>query len=214
MDSSSSRELRIAERQKEMELNPSETRKLVDRCKQGENGAFDDLIRRYERKVYNFAYRLCGNYDEANDIASDTFVRVYNALGNFRGDSSFITWLFRIVTNVYLDEKKRQRSKPTQSLHEIIELEESIVQRQIEDPSPSPAQQFEKMERNELLQSAITSLPEYQRLMIVMYHTENKSYEEIAVILDLPIGTVKSRLNRARLSLREKLAPMMEHFQI
>src|SRR5687767_644458 len=105
--------------------NPTETRRLVARCKRGERGAFDDLIRRYERKVYNFAYRLCGNYDEANDVASETFVRVYNALQNFRGESSFITWLFRIVTNVYLDEKKRQRARPYQSLEEIIELEET-----------------------------------------------------------------------------------------
>jgi RNA polymerase sigma-70 factor, ECF subfamily len=194
--------------------NPSETRRLVGRCKRGERGAFDDLIRRYERKVYNFAYRLSGNYDEANDVASETFVRVYNALQNFRGDSSFITWLFRIVTNVYLDEKKRQRARPYQSLEEIIELEETTVHRQIEDPNPTPDERVELRERADMLQAAINSLPDYQRMMIVMYHTENKSYEDISEILDLPIGTVKSRLNRARLSLREKLEPVREHFHL
>jgi RNA polymerase sigma-70 factor, ECF subfamily len=194
--------------------NPTETRRLVARCKRGERGAFDDLINRYERKVYNFAYRLCGNYDEANDVASETFVRVYNALHNFRGDSSFITWLFRIVTNVYLDEKKRQRARPYQSLEEIIELEETSVYRQIEDPDPTPDVHVEMRERTDMLQAAIDTLPDYQRMMIVMYHTENKSYEEIAEILDLPIGTVKSRLNRARLSLREKLEPLREHFHL
>ena len=204
----------IDQRRREMDLNPSETRRLVQRCKSGERGAFDDLIKRYEKRVYNFAYRLSGNYDEANDVASETFVRVFNALGNFRGDSSFITWLFRIVTNVYLDEKKRQRSRPHQSLEEIIELEETSVQRQIEDPAPSPEIQVQRHESTALLQNAINSLPEYQRMMIVMYHTENRSYDEIAVILDLPIGTVKSRLNRARLSLRDKLEPLREHFPI
>ena len=204
----------IAQRQREMELTPSETRRLVERCKTGERGAFDDLIRRYEKKVYNFAYRLSGNYDEANDVASETFVRVFNALRNFRGDSSFITWLFRIVTNVYLDEKKRQRSRPHQSLEEIIELEEASVQRQIEDPGPTPEVQVQRRESTVILQDAINSLPEYQRMMIVMYHTENRSYDEIAAILDLPIGTVKSRLNRARLSLREKLEPLREHFPV
>jgi RNA polymerase sigma-70 factor, ECF subfamily len=194
--------------------NPSETRRLVARCKRGERGAFDDLIHRYERKVYNFAYRLCGNYDEANDVASETFVRVYNALQNFRGDSSFITWLFRIVTNVYLDEKKRQRARPHQSLEEIIELEETTVRRQIEDPEPTPDERVQLRERADMLQNAIDALPDYQRMMIVMFHTENKSYEEIAEILDLPIGTVKSRLNRARLSLREKLEPVREHFHL
>jgi RNA polymerase sigma-70 factor (ECF subfamily) len=201
-------------RAREKDINPTETRKLVARCKKGERGAFDDLMRRYEKKVYNFAFRLCGNYDEANDVASETFVRVFNALGNFRGDSSFITWLFRITTNVYLDEKKRQRARPAQSLEEIIELEETTVRRQIEDPSPTPGEQVEHHERVDMLQNAINSLPDYQRMMIVMYHTENRSYEEIAEMLDLPIGTVKSRLNRARLSLREKLEPLREHFHI
>jgi RNA polymerase sigma-70 factor (ECF subfamily) len=187
-------------------------RALLLRCKAGERMAFDELIRLYEKKVYNFAYRLCGDYHEANDIAAETFVRIYNSLSNFRGDSNFTTWLFRIVTNVYLDTRKRQRSRPHQSLEEMIELEETTVQRQIEDPSPTPEEQLTGKERTEILQQAINSLPDYQRMMIVLYHTESKSYEEIASILDLPIGTVKSRLNRARLALREKLAPYREHF--
>ncbi len=203
--------LRAAAREKD--ANPTETRRLVARCKKGEKSAFDDLMRRYEKKVYNFAFRLCGNYDEANDVASETFVRVYNALHNFRGDSSFITWLFRITTNVYLDERKRKRAHPHQSLEEMIELEETTVVRQIEDPNPTPEQQIEARESVDLLQAAIDSLPEYQRMMIVMYHTESRSYEEIAVVLELPIGTVKSRLNRARLSLRDKLEPLREHFR-
>ena len=186
---------------------------LIARCKQGDKDAFDSLIRSYERKVYNYAFRLCGNYDLANDVASEAFIRVYNSLGSFRGDSSFITWLFRITTNVYLDEKKRQRSRPQESLDEMLELDESTVVRQIEDPSPGPQARAEGHERTALLQKAISSLPDYQRMMIVLYHTEGRSYEEIAVTLDLPIGTVKSRLNRARLSLREQLEPMVEHFR-
>lgn len=188
-------------------------RLLLERCRQGDRDAFDALIRSYEKKVYNFAYRMCGNYDLANDIAADTFVRVFNSLGNFRGDSSFITWLFRITTNVYLDERKRQRSRPSESLEEVIALEESNVRRQIEDDSPSPAEHAETRERAEMLQAAITSLQYDHRLMIVLYHTESRSYEEIAEMLDLPVGTVKSRLNRARLALREKLQPLQEHFQ-
>jgi RNA polymerase sigma-70 factor (ECF subfamily) len=203
----------LREAAREKDLNPTETRRLVARCKRGERGAFDDLIRRYEKKVYNFAFRLCGNYDEANDVASETFYRVYNGLQNFRGDSSFITWLFRITTNVYLDDRKRKRARPHESLEEMIELEETTVVRQVEDPGPTPAERLEKQESIDLLQSAINSLPDYQRMMIVMYHTENRSYEEIAETLDLPIGTVKSRLNRARLSLREKLEPLREHFR-
>src|ERR1043166_7663171 len=99
---------------------------LISRCKQGDKNAYDDLIRLYEKRVYNYAFRLCGRYDEANDLASETFLRVYNSLANFRGDSSFITWLFRITTNVYLDEKKRQRARPSDSLDEMLELDESV----------------------------------------------------------------------------------------
>lgn len=187
-------------------------RLLIARCKKGDRDAFDDLIRRYEKKVYNFAYRLCSNYDEASDIAAETFVRVFNSIGSFRGDASFITWLFRITTNIYLDERKRQRSRPQQSLEELIELEETTVVRQFEDSSPTPEEHTTSRERTEILQAAIRTLPDYQRAMIVMYHMESKSYEEIAELMGLPIGTVKSRLNRARLSLRSKLASVREHF--
>jgi RNA polymerase sigma-70 factor (ECF subfamily) len=184
----------------------------LDLCRKGNRNAFDELMRRYEKKVYNFAYRLCGNYDEANDIASESFVRVYNAISNFRGDSAFITWLFRIVNNVYLDEKKRKRNHPTQSLEEYIQLEESSVNIQVEDMSPTPSQLAERKMESELIQSAINKLPDYQRLMIILYHFEERSYEEIAEIMGLPLGTVKSRLNRARLALKDILAPIKEHF--
>src|SRR5262245_40046935 len=115
-------------------------RKIIERCRQGETGAYNELIVRYEKRIYNYAFRLSGSYDAANDIASDTFVRVYNSLANFRGDSSFITWLFRIVTNIYLDSKKRERARPAQSLDEMIELGEAAVSVQVEDTAPGPAQ--------------------------------------------------------------------------
>ena len=124
------------------------------------------------------------------------------------------TWLFRITTNVFLDDRKRARAHPHASLDEYLELEESSVSRQIEDPGPSPEVLTEEKERGQILQGVIGSLPEYQRAMVVLYHTEQKSYEEIAEIMNLPIGTVKSRLNRARLALKEKLTPMRELFNV
>lgn len=190
----------------------TEERLLIEKCKQGDRAAFDTLIRSYEKRVYNLAYRLSGHYDEANDISIDAFLRVYQALKLFRGDANFSTWLFRIVTNVYLDRRKRTRNKQHLSLEEYIELEENSVARQVEDPAPTPGAVVESHERSELLQKAIASLPDYQRAMIVLYHTEGLSYEEIAEVLSLPIGTVKSRLNRARLTLREKLEPLKELF--
>ncbi len=206
MDSTSRRADRAA--------SAAEDQRIIARCKQGDRSAFNELMQRYEKKVYNYAYRLCSSYDEANDIAAEAFIRVYNSLANFRGDSSFITWLFRIVTNVYLDERKRKRIRPQHSLEELVELEETSVHRQVEDSGPTPAEHAETRERSEILQRAIDSLPDYQRMMIVLYHTEGRSYEEIAEMLDLPIGTVKSRLNRARLSLRDILLPEQEHFRL
>jgi RNA polymerase sigma-70 factor (ECF subfamily) len=190
----------------------AEERALIERCKRGDLGAFNDLVRKYEKQVYNFAYRLTGNYDDANDVAQDAFLRVFNAIGTFRGDSSFSTWLFRITTNVFLDERKKAKSHPQTSLDEYLELGESSVARQIEDPSPTPEAVLEESERAQILQKAVGDLPEYQRAMVTLYHTQQKSYEEIAEIMDLPIGTVKSRLNRARLALKEKLSGIRELF--
>lgn len=185
---------------------------LMDRCKSGDKNAFNTLVQIYEKRVYNLAYRLSGHYDDANDISVDAFIRVFQALPQFRGDAHFSTWLYRIVTNVYLDRRKRMRNKQHLSLEEYIELEENSVSRQIEDPSPTPFLIAENNERSKLLQNAISTLPDYQRAMVVLYHTEGKSYEEIASILELPVGTVKSRLNRARLALRTKLEPLKELF--
>ncbi|HLJ56155.1 MAG TPA: sigma-70 family RNA polymerase sigma factor [Chthonomonadaceae bacterium] len=185
---------------------------LIERCKSGDRTAFDMLVRAYEKRVYNLAFRLSGTYDEASDISVDAFLRVFQAIRLFRGDAHFSTWLFRIVTNVYLDRRKRTRSKQHLSLEEVIDLEENSVSRQIEDTAPTPHAVVEMNERTEMLQSAIGELPEYQRAMVVLYHTEGLSYEEIAAVFSLPIGTVKSRLNRARLVLKNKLEPVKELF--
>ncbi|CCW35816.1 RNA polymerase, sigma-24 subunit, RpoE [Chthonomonas calidirosea] len=193
-------------------MTDADEQRLIERSKEGDRRAFDALVRMHEKRVYNLAYRLCGNYDEAGDITVEAFLRVYQAINSFRGDANFSTWLYRIVTNVYLDRRKRQKNRKTLSLEEYVELEESQVTRQIEDPSPGPEELAEAQQRQELLQKAIESLPEYQRAMIVLYHVDGLSYEEIAEVLSLPIGTVKSRLNRARLALREKLEPIREAF--
>lgn len=187
---------------------------LISRCKEGDLSAFDDLVRRYEKQVYNFAYRLTQNYDDANDIATDAFIKIYNSIESFRGDANFSTWLFRIVTNLFLDWRKRSKAHMNIPLDEYIDLEESTVTRQIEDPSPSPLELLEASERFGVLERAINDLPEYQRIMVFLYHTQGQSYEEIAQVIGLPIGTVKSRLNRARLALRKKLEPVSELFDL
>jgi RNA polymerase sigma-70 factor, ECF subfamily len=188
--------------------------KLIERCRGGDTGAFNILVRRYERTVFNTAYRLCGSYDDAADIAQEAFVRAWNNLKSFRGEAQFSTWIHRIVTNVFLDDRKKKRSRPTRSLDEDMELDENSVQRQYEDPSPGPEALAEGDERRRILERAISTLPENQRTMIVLYHARGMAYEEIAEIMDLPMGTVKSRLNRARLALRDRLGTSAELFGV
>lgn len=190
----------------------ADERALIERSRRGDIAAFDQLVRTYEKSVYNTAYRLAGSYDDAADIAQEAFVRAWNNLKSFRGDSAFSTWLYRIVTNVFLDDRKRKRSRPQRSLDEAIALDESNVTRQFEDDTPGPEEVAEGAERRMVLERAIQTLPEAQRVVIVLYHTQGLSYEEIAEITNLPMGTVKSKLNRARLALRDRLTPMAELF--
>ena len=182
---------------------------LIERAQRGDRDAVDELVAKYQARAYQFAYRLTGNPDDASDLVAEAFVRVYTALPRFRKDSQFTTWLFRIVTNCFLDMKKKESRRPTDQLEDAwieADAKSTIVDQE------SAVDSSERMEREEIMQKAILQLPEYQRSMIVMFHVENLSYEDIAGTLDLPIGTVKSRLNRARLALREILEPYQELF--
>lgn len=197
-----------------MSLGSAEDGVLIDRAQHGDRGAFDSLVRKYEHRAYQYAFRLTTNPEEAADVVADAFVRVFSALQNFKGQSAFTTWLYRILTNCFLDTRKRERSRQTISLESALQTDEGELERQVEDPGPTPAEDAEKSERQRTVGAAVDKLPEYQKAMIVMYHAEGLAYEEIADALDLPIGTVKSRLNRARLSLRELLAPHEELFKL
>ncbi len=198
--------------EKDKGVSRAEEQALIARCKDGDISAFDELVRCFQKRVYNFAYGIAGNYDDANDVAQEAFVRVFNSIGTFRGDANFTTWIYRIVTNVYLDERKKAKSHRHTSLDEYIDLDENSVSRQIEDESPLPDEVAENKERNQIVRTAINSLPDYQRIIMTLYHLHDRSYEEIADILHLPIGTVKSRLNRARQALKEILESNTELF--
>lgn len=184
---------------------------LIERCKSGDTAAWDQLIRRYEKSVYKFAYSLCRNHEEAGDIAGQVFLRLYQNLHTFRNEASFTSWLFRIVRNTYLDLCVRPAHRGHLSLDAgPANDSEPSAGRDIMDPSPSPESVCLENETAQLLAKAIHHLPAYQRQVLRMYHTEGKSYEEIAETTGLSIGTVKSRLNRARTMLRERLAPFQE----
>jgi len=178
---------------------------LVLRYQLGDTLALDALIARHRAKAYQYAYRLTRDADQACDVVGEAFVRIYKSLGNFRGQSAFTTWFYRIITNCFLDIRKKASSKPTISLENALLTEEGEIERQIVGNCPCPQATIERGEREVLLYGAIDKLPESYRIIILLFHADMLSYEEITQVLNLPIGTVKSRLNRARLAMRALL---------
>jgi RNA polymerase sigma-70 factor (ECF subfamily) len=180
---------------------------LIERSRRGDRTAFDQLVAKHQQRAYQYAFRLTRDPEEAADVVAESFIRMYKALENFKGDSAFTTWMYRIATNCFLDIRKKKRSKPAISLEATVQTSDGEVTYQFEDTSATPHEEAERNETMTAVQHAIKQLPEYQRAIITMYHADMQSYEEIAESLNLPIGTVKSRLNRARLSLRNLLEP-------
>lgn len=178
---------------------------LVARCRRGHATAFEELVARYERKVYNLAYRMTGSHEDARDITQEAFLKVYTSLRHFRGDAAFGTWLFRIASNMCLDELRRRRRRLLVSIDEPYQHEEGEVQRQLPDSGADPGQVAEIRDLQRMVHDAIQHLSDDHRLIVVLRDLQGFSYEEIASMLDCSLGTVKSRLNRARAALRKYL---------
>jgi RNA polymerase sigma-70 factor (ECF subfamily) len=192
------------------EIDPVEIA-MIERCKAGEMAAWDTLIKRYEPSVFKFAYSLCHCHEDADDITGRVFLRLYRNIHNFRHECSFRSWLFRIVRNNYIDTCIRAAHRRNVSLYSAVDSDgETVYPRDAIDPQPGPERTCLDNETALLLNQAILHLPAYQREVVRMYHIEGKSYGAIASTTGLSIGTIKSRLNRARINLRERLAPMRE----
>ncbi len=178
---------------------------LVQRCQSGDLEAFGELIAPYEKKVYNLAYRMSRDAEEAKDLAQEAFVKAYLALPGFRGEASFATWLFRIVANVCTDALRKRRQQEVVSLGRQVETSDGEVMLELPDAGAGPSDVLEDLERQHAVERAVRSLPAEFRLVVVLRDIHGYSYEEIASIAGVNIGTVKSRLNRARQRLRELL---------
>jgi RNA polymerase sigma-70 factor (ECF subfamily) len=183
---------------------------LIDNFIGGSQDAFQELVERHQGKVYNIAYRMLGNVEDAQDLTQEAFVKVYHALADFRGDSTFSTWLYRIVTNLCYDYLRRNR--PTYSLNEPLQTETGELHRQLPTAEDGPEEITEQKELQRLLQKLINTLPEQQRSVLVLREFRGLTYEEIALTLECSLGTVKSRLFRARNSLKERLVASGEPF--
>ena len=170
----------------------------------GDANAFEDIVREYERNVYNIALRMSGDREDALDISQESFLKAYHSLANFRGESKFSVWLYRIVSTTCLDflrERKRRAEVPLVRGDDADEPE----QIEIPDESLSPERLYERKLTREAVQRGLMSLPEDQRKILLLREIEGFSYEEIADILSLESGTVKSRIFRARKKLCEFL---------
>jgi len=184
---------------------------LVNKFKEGNREAFEELVGRYEKRIYNLAYRFTGNHADAGDLAQEAFIRVYRALPKFRAESSFSTWIYKVAANVCRDELRKQRKRKSISL-ENMEVNQGEIA--IADGAQSPEEVVERRDLQVRVQKYINQLSEEQRLILVLREMQNLSYEEIARVLECSLGTVKSRLSRARTALKNKMKAAGELSQV
>jgi len=177
--------------------------RLIQKAQDGDVDAYNTLVLYYQNAVYNVAYRIMGEPGAADDAAQEAFISAYNAIGRFRG-GNFKAWLMRIVTNACYDELRRRKRKPQSSLDEISETYESSSLL-ISKDAPDPEEHQYQSALISAVESCLESLPDDQRIAAVLRDVEGYDYDEIAAIMSTSLGTVKSRLSRARSKLRDCL---------
>lgn len=169
---------------------------LISRARGGDREAFGELVEQYRDNVYRLAYRMCGNAYDADEAAQEAFVAAWRALPNFRGDAKFSTWLYRLTTNAAIDVMRREKRHQTVGDGEMVDLA---------DDADSPQETVERTEQQEAVQKALSTLSEEYREVLLLRYMEELDYAEIAEVLQLPSGTVKSRINRAKAALKTAL---------
>ena len=172
---------------------------------------FEALMRKHQGSVYNAALRMTGNPEDAKDLAQDAFVRAYRSFDSYKKDTAFDKWLYRIVTNLFIDEiRKRKRRPETESYDAPVRTDEGSMQRELPDNDADPYLVLDKASMDTRVSSALKSLQPEFRMVVILCDIEGYSYEEIAQIMGTSIGTVRSRLHRARKALREALLPLRD----
>jgi len=175
---------------------------LIASARQGDGRAFNQLVLLYQSMAYNLAYRILNDPDAAADATQDAFVSAFKAMPKFRG-GSFKAWILRIVTNACYDQLRRKQRRPTESL-DGLEIEPDHVG-YLRDPAEQPSEYAERQDLNRALQAGIQTLPLEQRTVVILSDVQGLSYQEIAQVMGLSLGTVKSRLSRGRSKLRDYL---------
>lgn len=182
----------------------SDDHRLIAECLNGDTTSFGELVRRYQDRLFNTVYRLVDNADDAQDVVQDTFINAYQSLDSFKGDSLFFTWLYRIAVNTAISFKRKRRA--------MVRIDSGGSNPLIEPLDPSemtrPGHAMEQVEQEQKIQQALGRLSAEHRAVLVMKDMEGQKYEDMADLLGVPIGTIRSRLHRARLELREVLEQM------
>ena len=190
-------------------MSNSETdQQLVDRVKRGDKAAFDVLVRKYQSRVANLVSRFIRNQADVMDVTQEAFLKAYRALPNFRGDSAFYTWLYRIAVNSAKNFLAVQARRPNQADQDISEIEQIEGDNALKDQT-TPEHLLLTEEIQETVIASIEALPEDLRTAIMLREVEGLSYEEIASVMECPIGTVRSRIFRAREAIDHKLKPLL-----
>ena len=179
---------------------------LVEKVRAGDLSAYDTLVRKYERQVFRIAQHITQNREDAEDVTQDAFLKAYEKLDQFQGNSKFYTWLVRIAVNESLMRLRKRRTSRTVSMDEDVQTEEGSVPRDFADWAPNPEQNYNQSELAEILKKTIQGLPPGFRVVFTLRDVDGLSTEETAEALGLSVPAVKSRLLRARLQLRERLS--------
>lgn len=178
---------------------------LIRKASKGDSSAFETLVVTYEKGVYNLAFRLVGDREDAMDITQDVFLKAFQALPRFRGDSRFSTWIYRVCVNASLDHLRKKQKQPSRSLDEPLALKESSVTREVADENENVEDSVEVKFLSSDVMATLKELDPAHRAIILLSDVQGYSYQEIADILGLSMGTVKSRLHRARNMVRKLL---------
>ena len=182
----------------------------ADQYTREELAHYEAIVQRYARHVYNIAYRMAGNEADARDLVQEAFLRVYRALRRVEPDAPLERWLYRIVSNLHIDLLRKRPRTRVESLDAPVETARGEVPREIADLESSPEAILDREQLDAAIQRALGTLPQELRLVVVLSDIEGLAYEEIATMLRIPLGTVKSRLHRARQTLQQRLRPYVE----
>ena len=193
---------------KPQESGPSD-KELIEQFRNGDQSAFEQLVIRHQRRVYNLAYRITGLPDEAQELAQEIFIKVYQKLDTFRGEAAFTTWLYQVAANHSknkLKYLKRRKYYTSSSVDEPIEGANGAIEKQFESPAPTPEDLMNSAQLQKIVQEKLSELPDEHRIVLTLRDIQGLDYDQIAKITGLALGTVKSRIHRGRLELKRKLA--------